>query len=63
VGTVNTGIKQLAGAPKGDRNEGPGNHWWRKLSNQDYYGHQVPNPVAARLVEIRTVAGPSSGVY
>ena len=48
-GTVNPGIKQLAGAMKGDRNEGPGNRWWRKLSDQDYYGHQMPNPVAARF--------------
>lgn len=48
-GTVNPGIKQLAGAPKGDRDEGPGNHWWRKLFHQDYYGHQMPNLVAARV--------------
>jgi hypothetical protein len=53
VGTVNPGIKQLAGAPKGGRNEGPGNHWWRKLSDQDYYGHQMPYLVAARLPACR----------
>lgn len=45
VGTVNPGIKQLAGALKGDREEGPGRHWWRKLSPQDYRQHQLPNPV------------------
>lgn len=45
VGTVNPGTKQLAGALKGDRGEGPGRHWWRKLSAQDYRQHQLPNPV------------------
>lgn len=45
VGTVNPGIKPLAGALKGDRNEGLGRHWWRKLCDQDYYSHQMPNPV------------------
>ncbi|AKN15819.1 hypothetical protein MHAE_17640 [Mycobacterium haemophilum DSM 44634] len=45
VGTVNPGAKPLAGALKGDRNEGPGHHWWRKLCDQDYYNHQMPNPV------------------
>lgn len=48
VGTVNPGTKQLAGALKGDRNEGPGGHWWRKLNSQDYYNHQMPNPVGGR---------------
>lgn len=45
VGTVNPGTNPLAGALKGDRNEGPGRHWWRRLSDQDCYMHQMPNPV------------------
>jgi hypothetical protein len=45
VGTVNPGTKQLAGALKGNRDEGAGRHWWRKLSAQDYRQHQLPNPV------------------
>lgn len=45
VGTINPGIKPLAGALKGDRNEGPGQHWWRRLSDQDCYANQLPNPV------------------
>lgn len=45
VGTVNPGTNPLAGALKGDRHEGPGGHWWRTMSDQDYYLHQMPNPV------------------
>jgi hypothetical protein len=45
VGTVDPANNTLAGALKGDRNEGPGQHWWRKLRDQDYYGNQLPNPV------------------
>ena len=45
VGTVNPSTNPVAGDLKGDPNEGPGRHWWRKLSAQDYYRHQLPNPV------------------
>lgn len=45
VGTVNPGNNPLAGALKGDRNDGPGQHWWKKLRPQHYYGNQLPNPV------------------
>lgn len=45
VGTVNPGTKPLAGALKGGKNDGPGGHWWRRLSDQDYYMNQMPNPV------------------
>ena len=45
VGTVNPGVKPLAGLLKGDKAEGPGGHWWRRMTDQDYYLNQMPNPV------------------
>lgn len=45
VGTVNPGTKPLAGALRGLRNDGPGGHWWAKLSGSHYYGHQMPDAV------------------
>lgn len=48
VGTVNPGSKPLAGALRGRRTDGPGGHWWKNLTAQHYYPHQLPDPVAGR---------------
>ncbi|UZF45377.1 NYN domain-containing protein [Rhodococcus rhodochrous] len=45
VGTVNPGSKPLAGALRGRRDDGPGRHWWKNLSADFYYDHQMPNQV------------------
>lgn len=45
VGTVNPGTKPLAGALRGLRGDGPGRHWWARLSSHQFYNHQLPNPV------------------
>jgi hypothetical protein len=45
VGTVNPGTNPLAGALRGLPGEGAGRHWWRALSANHYYRHQLPDPV------------------
>lgn len=45
VGTVNPGIRPLAGALRGLKSEGPGRHWWANLSDKHYYAHQLKDPV------------------
>jgi hypothetical protein len=45
VGTVNPGTNQLAGALRGLPGEGAGRHWWAKLSSNQYYNNQMPDPV------------------
>ncbi|WP_440714212.1 NYN domain-containing protein [Gordonia sp. FQ] len=45
LGTVNPGTKQLAGALRGSASEGPGRHWWAKLSPGHYYRNQMPETV------------------
>ena len=34
----------FAGDLTGQRTDGVGNHWWRKLQAVDYCNHQLPNP-------------------
>ena len=46
VGTVNPGTRPLAGALGGNASEGAGNHWWRRLSHQQYRAHQFDDVVA-----------------
>ena len=45
VGLVNPSANYLAGALKGEANEGPGGHWWYRLVEADLRGHQLPDPV------------------
>ncbi|MGA4790943.1 NYN domain-containing protein [Nocardia sp. AB354] len=45
VGTVNPGTKPLAGALRGLKTDGPGGHWWGKLSKQHFYSNQMPPTV------------------
>ena len=45
VGLINPSTNYLAGALKGDPAEGPGGHWWYRLSEADVRGHQLPDPI------------------
>lgn len=45
VGLLNPSPQPLAGALKGDRSEGVGGHWWRRLATQDWHDCQLPDPV------------------
>ncbi|GAB36858.1 NYN domain-containing protein [Gordonia otitidis] len=45
VGTVNPSKKPLAGALHGSASEGPGRHWWSRLSPKHFYRNQMPNTV------------------
>jgi len=46
IGLINPGRKQLAGALKGNANDGVGRHWWRRLDPSDLQQCQLPDPVA-----------------
>lgn len=49
VGTLNPGARQLAGALRGNRGEGPGRHWWRgRLGLLDFANCQMPEVVGNR---------------
>jgi hypothetical protein len=43
VGVVNPSSSRLAGALKGDPGAGVGRHWWRRLTEADIRGHQLPD--------------------
>jgi hypothetical protein len=45
LGLVNPSRNYLAGALKGDPAEGPGGHWWYRLTEADLRGHQLPDPI------------------
>jgi uncharacterized LabA/DUF88 family protein len=44
VGVVNPSPHQLAGALRGVATDGVGRHWWRKLSEADFWDNQLPDP-------------------
>lgn len=44
VGVVNPSNGYLAGALQGSPSDGVGRHWWRQLGQNDFTGHQLPNP-------------------
>lgn len=44
VGLINPGTSPTAGALRADATIGVGCHFWRKLSAEDFTGHQLPNP-------------------
>lgn len=45
VGVLNPGAQPLAGALKGDRTDGVGGHWWRRIDPQDVQASQLPDAV------------------
>lgn len=45
VGTVNPGNRPTAGALRGQRDEGAGGHWWRKLTAEDFWSCQMPEVI------------------
>ena len=45
VGTVNPSKKRMAGDLKGQRDEGPGMHWWYQLTDDDFLASQLPHTV------------------
>ncbi len=45
VATVNPSPSRTATDLRGDRCEGAGRHWWRKLRPADFLNHQLPDPV------------------
>lgn len=49
VGTINPTSRYLAGALRGTVSEGPGRHWWKQLSANDFRRAQLPNPVDSRF--------------
>ena len=46
VGTVNPRGTPTAGHLRGDRDEGPGGHWWYRLGADDFRSCQLPETVA-----------------
>lgn len=49
VGTINPTRRYLAGALRGTVSEGPGRHWWKQLSAEDFRRAQLPDPVGGRF--------------
>jgi len=47
TGVLNPSAKQLAGALKGNRDDGVGGHWWRRIAPADVQRSQLPDPVGA----------------
>jgi len=45
VGLVNPSRNYLAGDLRGNPSEGVGQHWWRQLTQPDFAGHQLDDPV------------------
>lgn len=45
VGLVNPSRNWLAGALRGQPNEGAGGHWWRQLTDTDLRSNQLSDPV------------------
>lgn len=44
VGTINPSGTRTAGALKGRKTDGVGNHWWWLLQKRAYYANQLPDP-------------------
>ncbi|MCO1574908.1 NYN domain-containing protein [Crossiella sp. SN42] len=44
VATVNPSVKPTTAALRGDRDEGVGRHWWRRLRRQDFLANQLADP-------------------
>ena len=44
VGTINPSKKRMAGYIKGQRDEGPGMHWWYQLTDDDFLASKLPTP-------------------
>ncbi|WP_217641911.1 NYN domain-containing protein [Actinopolyspora alba] len=47
VATINPGTNPTARDLRGSRGEGVGGHWWRRLRPEDFYRHQLPDPVGS----------------
>jgi len=45
VATINPSTKATAMDLRGARDAGAGRHWWRRLCPDDFFDHQLPNPV------------------
>lgn len=45
VGTVNPGLRPLAGRLGGSPGDGVSRHWWRRLGRDDFVRHQLPEVV------------------
>lgn len=45
VGTINPGLRSLAGRLRGTPSAGAGRHWWRRLAADDFVRHQMPEQV------------------
>lgn len=45
VGLLNPSPNYLAGALRGACTDGVGNHWWYRLTSQDFQASQLPDPV------------------
>lgn len=48
VGLINPQSGQTAGALRGNKKDGVGQHWWWKISEETYRACQLPNPVAGQ---------------
>jgi uncharacterized LabA/DUF88 family protein len=44
VGVVNPRTTRFAGDLTGNKSDGVGNHWWRRLDAVTYRAHQLPDP-------------------
>lgn len=47
VGTVNPRNTLHAGALRGQPSDGAGNHWWRRLTTNDFLSHQLSDPAGS----------------
>lgn len=45
VATINPGTNPTATDLQGRADVGAGRHWWRRLRPDDFYAHQLPDPV------------------
>lgn len=57
VGTVNPSPNHLAGALRGTPGDGVGNHWWAKLTTQDFVQAQLSDPIAEGSRSLRRPRG------
>jgi len=51
LGVVNPTKGYLAGKLAGQRDTGPGGHWWYQLREEDIREHQLPLTVGPRIVK------------
>jgi uncharacterized LabA/DUF88 family protein len=49
VGTVNPTSRYLAGALRGSVTQGPGRHWWKQLTADDFRRSQLADPVDGKF--------------